>query len=669
MSKYLVIIEGPGKISKFAAALGRDYKVIASKGHCIDLPAKGINVKITEDKKTNFYSFVPNYQIMDDKKTIVSDLVSLAKSHQITYLMTDPDREGEAIAWHIANILPKSIKIERAATNSITKGEIVKAIKNSRAIDQDLVNSYETRRILDRIVGYKCSFLTTTATGGRSVGRVQSAALRILADREEAIQAFVPEEYWEIKADLLSATKDKLTVDLVDPKSRDIKNKTAAEKIKKALVDSVAEVTKYDNKQRKNRPYPPLTTSTLQQSAISMLGFTQSRAMSAAQKLYEGGHITYHRTDSTSISAEGLKNIRDYIQVVQPNAYSTAKPNFFKTTAKNAQEAHEAIRPTDVTVLTAGVDQDQRRLYELVWKRAVSCQMADSVSDQVSIRFKSGKYELGISGSTLVFDGWKKVWTYALSQDVSLPVLAVGDKLDVKKVSTEQKFTQPPPRFSEASITKELEKTGIGRPSTYEQTMRTLRNRDYIELQKKAFHVTPLGLRVNKFLVNSNFCFIDLKFTADMEDDLDKISDAKQKKEDVLHTFYVRLLKDIDNGKKIKEQNEQTKVACPDCGKMLLMKHSRAGQSFFACTDKETCKFTGNVDDKGQIAKKKVAVQSTHLCPLCKEMMYERQSKFGKFFGCSAFTKGCRGMRDSSGEPIMKKKKKYTKKKYTKKKK
>jgi len=653
MSKYLVIIEGPGKIKKFAAALGKDYKILATKGHCVDLPAKGINVKITKDAKTSFYSFAPNYKIMDDKKSVVSDLVSEAKKHQMTYLMTDPDREGEAIAWHIANELPANVKTARAATNSITKSEIVKAIKNSRVIDQDLVNSYETRRILDRVVGYKCSFLTTTATGGKSVGRVQSAALRIIADREQAIQAFVPEEYWDIKADVLSSAKDKLTIALLKPKAKDIKSKAAADKIKKELGKNSVEITKYDSKAKNNRPYAPFTTSTMQQSAVSILGFTQSRVMSAAQKLYEGGHITYHRTDSPTVSKEGIKDIRSFVQANFSSAYMLSSPNIYKTTAKNAQEGHEAIRPTDASLLGAGLDTDQKRLYELIWQRAISSQMSTSVSNQVSVRFEYKKYEFGISGSSLVFDGWKKVWTHALSQDVILPLMNVGDKLDITKVSTEQKFTQPPPRFSESSFTKELEKSGIGRPSTYEQITKTLKARDYIELQKRAFSATPLGIRVSNFLVASNFCFIDLKFTADMEDDLDEVSAAKQKKEDVLHAFYVRLLKDIESGKQIQLKNQVTTVPCPDCGTMLLKKHSRMGVPFFACVDKEKCKFTSNIGDDGQPAKKKIPVASSHVCHLCKEPMYERESRYGKFYGCSKFPK-CKGMRDSDGKEIVK---------------
>jgi len=674
MPKYLVIIEGPGKIKKVSAALGKDYKVVASKGHCIDLPAKGKNISVKKDKATGDYTFTPNYQILDDKKEIVSDLVDLAQKHQTTYLMMDPDREGEAIAWHIANQLPASVNMVRVTTNSITKAEIAKALKKTRSIDQDLVNSYEARRILDRLVGYECSFLTTQATGGRSVGRVQSAALRILADREKAIQAFVPEEYWEIKANLLSKKAEKLIVDLVDPKAKDIKNKKAADTIKVALEGNETEVTKYDQKQRVSRPYAPFTTSTMQQSAVSILGLSQSRAMRAAQGLYEDGHITYHRTDSISISSEGIKNIRGYIQANFTPNYYPSKPNLYKTSAKNAQEAHEAIRPTDANVVGVGRDTDQKRLYELIWQRAVASQMTDSVSNQVTIRFETKKYTLGVSGSSLVFDGWKKVWSYALSKDVQLPALKVGEKLDISKVSTEQKWTQPPPRFSEASITKELEKTGIGRPSTYEQTMRTLKDREYIELTKKAFHVTDLGLRVSDFLVRSNFCFIDLKFTADMEDDLDEISAAKKTKENVLNIFYKRLMQDMDVGRKMKDTISQTTVPCPDCSKMLLKKFGRQSVPFFACPDRKECGFTANIGADGKPEKKvaKQVVLSTHKCPICSELMAERSSKYGKFFGCSKFPK-CRGMRDESGKEIKKstgKKKwsKKTKKKTTKKK-
>ena len=668
MAKYLVVIEGPGKIKKYAALLGKDYKIVATKGHCIDLPSKGINVKIKKDK-SGVYEFDPNYQIMDDKKELVSDLVAEAQKHQITYLMTDPDREGEAIAWHIANYLPKSVKVKRAATNSLTKSAIESAMKSASTVDMDLVHSYEARRILDRVVGYKCSYLTKTATGGTSVGRVQSAALRLIAEREQEIKKFVPEEYWEIKAELLTAKKDKFIASLIDPDKMTIKNQASAEKIVKDIEKQIAVCSKHDVKTQNSRAYPPFTTSTLQQSASTFLGMTQNRCMKAAQKLYESGDITYHRTDSVKLSKEGLKDIRSYISATFAQPYQTASPNFFKTTAKNAQEGHEAIRPTDVNKLSAGADSDQKRLYEMIWQRAVSCQMTDCQTERIVAQFDVKKYKLEARGSRMLFDGFRKVWSYGGSGDVLLPLIAEKDKFDIIDVDSEQKFTQPPPRYSSASFVKTLEKEGIGRPSTFESITRTLKDRGYIEMKAKSFQGTDLGIDVVEFLKKANFCFIDLAFTASMEGDLDLVAESKLTKENVLHNFYTRLLKDIEAAKQIKDKLQQPGINCPDCGKPLLMKHGSYG-SFFACEDRKGCGFTANVGEDGKPEAKKPPKPKEYgkdPCPDCGEQMIKRQSKFGVFYGCSKFPK-CRGMRDEAGSPIEKKTKKWTKKKSSKKK-
>lgn len=662
MSKYLVIIEGPGKIKKFTAALGKDYKVLATYGHCIDLPSKGINIKIKQDTK-GVYEFTPNYKVMDDKKNIVSDLVSEAKKYQMTYLMTDPDREGEAIAWHIANHLPKSVKTCRASTNTLTKVSILKAIKSASTIDIDMVKSYETRRMLDRIVGYKCSYLTKSATGGTSVGRVQSAALRLIAEREQEIKKFKPEEYWEIKTELLSSAKDKFWGNLVDPDKMTIKEKKSADKIVKVVKGKVLACSKHQVKQQSSRPSASFTTSTLQQASSTFLGMSQSKCMFAAQKLYESGDITYHRTDSVSLSKEGLTEIRDFIKATFPANYQTASPNYFKNTAKNAQEGHEAIRPSDVTKLGAGADSDQRRLYEMIWQRSVSSQMEDAQYERIVAQFEIKEYAFETRGSRQLFDGWRKVWSYGGGADVLLPSMSVGDKFDSIDITSEQKFTQPPPRYSSASFVKTLEKEGIGRPSTFESITKTLKARSYIEMKAKSFQATDLGIGVVEFLKRANFCFIDLQFTSAMESDLDLIAESKETKENVLHKFYVRLLTDIDAGKLIKDQGQVTKFNCPDCKKPLQMKHGKFG-SFFSCEDRKECKYTANVGENGEPKEKeppKPKVYGKDPCHLCGEKMIERTSKYGSFTGCSKYPK-CRGMRDAAGDPIVKKKKVWKKK-------
>lgn len=656
MAKYLVVVEAPNKIRSYAKYLGKDYHVLATVGHVIDLPPKKINIKIKHDKKANFYSFDPNYDVMDGKEAIVKQIVSEAAKHQAVYLMTDPDREGEAIAWHVSKQLPAGTTIFRASTNSITKAGIDSALQKASALDLDLVNSYETRRILDRVVGYKCSYLTQTATGGRSVGRVQSAALRILAEREQEIKVFVPEEYWDIEADLLTKKKEKVRARLTKPDKMDIKNKTMADNIVTELKGSVVEIIKYDVKQVTNHAYAPFTTSTLQQAAATILGWNQKKTMSVAQKLYAAGDITYHRTDSTSISPTNIGKLRGYIQSAFAPNYLPASANVFKTAAKNAQEAHEAVLPTDPNNLSAGSDPDEKKLYKMVWERAIACQMTDSISEGISVKFSYKDYELSTNGNRLLFDGWKKVWHYSLSTDVLLPQMAVGDKLDTIDVLAEQKFTQPPPRYSDASFVKLLEKTGIGRPSTFANITETLLNRDYVEVKNKVFHVTDLGLKVVDFLKLANFCFIDLNFTSGMENDLDDIAEKKKKKEIVLDDFYKRLLKDIASGQSVKGAAQVSVHKCLKCGKSLLLKHSRFG-AFYACEDKEACGLICNVGENGEPIEKKPKEYGPDLCHLCKEKMVKRQSKYGVFFGCSKYPQ-CKGMRAEDGSPIEVKEKK-----------
>lgn len=1160
--KYLVVIEGPGKIKKYSSILGKEYKIVATKGHCVDLPSKGINIKIKQDKN-GFYNFDPNYQIMDDKKEIVSDLVSLANQAQIVYLMSDCDREGEAIAWHVFNYLPKTLTVKRASTNSITKSEVEAAIKSASTINMPLVYSYEARRILDRVVGYKCSFLTKTATGGTSVGRVQSAALRLITEREQDIQKFVPEEYWDIKANLLSAKKDKFDAILIDPDKMSIKNKASAYNIVKDIENQIAICSKHEVKTQSSRPYPPFTTSTLQQSASTFLGMTQSRCMKAAQKLYEAGlcvkpgeivclsdgsleciedlrhievpiigfddpdyidtdyktkhakienffqipykgnlykirtknglelsvtpdhpllcwngskafwkkaeHInskdiifsaknfqcnregdysfedmlrltgkkvygfidpklakpillkhkstvkestyykwrklgkvpieyissevpiksyavensnitenynkeylyymiglflgdgylgkediitfprtmatdnqwqeilnlekkgrkiddlrskfikitgkgivsicemlidgirgdkcdrikiprfictskehllyrfiaglmdsdgcihtcpitgkvqilytsisqimakqlvmlfrslgynasfhrrtgdpksisvkiqgnsrldflqaikpyliirrekaekaihammlrkcindqsdscpvfdlmeserkkngitkqqislscfgnsssywtyqrlikgrnrpsfvsrenlndisdyldsvtlsdiangdlifeeidqisieeydgyvyditsstnsfivngicshncTYHRTDSVKLSPEGLKEIRSYVSTTFANQYHTAQPNIFKTTAKNAQEGHEAIRPTDINKLSAGSDSDEKRLYEMIWQRAVASQMSDCQTEKIVVQFDVKKYKLESRGSRMLFDGFRKVWSYGGTGDTLLPVISEKDKFNITKVDADQKFTQPPPRYSSASFVKTLEKEGIGRPSTFESITRTLKDRGYIEIKNNSFHGTVLGINVVEFLKKANFCFIDLAFTSSMESDLDFVAESKETKENVLHNFYIRLINDIQTANAIKDQLQKTSINCPNCGKPLMMKYGSFGP-FFSCEDRKVCGFTANVGPDGNPEAKTVPQPKEYgknPCHACGEKMVKRQSKFGVFYGCSNFP-SCRAMQDEVGVPIEKKTKKWSKK-------
>jgi DNA topoisomerase-1 len=644
MAKYLVIVESPEKAKKIGVYLGKDYKVMASVGHVIDLPAKGLNVDIKKD-------FAPSYGVMPGKEDVVKTIVKAANEVDLVYLMSDPDREGEAIAWHLSRQLPKGKPFKRAKTNSITKQAIQDAITNAADIDYDLVDSYETRRILDRLVGYKCSFITTTATGGKSAGRVQSAALRVLAERENEIKAFVPKEYWEINAELLSPKKEKIVAALVDPDKMDVKNKEQADVIVAALRNKIAKVTKYESKEVYLSPRAPFTTSTLQQTSASILGWDQDKTMRVAQSLYENGHITYMRTDSVTIVPQVIADTRNYIQTNFTKEYLPKTAMVYSNKAA-AQAAHEAIRPVDINVPQVTADADSRKLYDLIWRRTVSSQMEKAKNLAVSARFKVEKYELGANGSVSLFDGWKKVWHWSAGEDRPLPLLNVGDDCDIIDVTSEQKFTQPPSRYTKSSITKMYEETGIGRPSTYASITKTLKARGYIDLTGSSYVVTELGLKVCDFLVKSNFCFMDLKFTSNMEEKLDKIGDKELQKLGVLTEFWDRLKGDINNATKTKQQMSATDIDCPKCKKVkLVKKHGRFGE-FFACTDKE-CKFTANIGEDGQPQEKvvKEKVYGKEPCPQCGEKMILRNGKFGDFYGCSKYPK-CRGMRNSEGEEI-----------------
>ena len=665
MAKYLAIFESPKKAAKVKSFLGKDYEGIASFGHVIDLPPKKFSIDIKKD-------FKPTYAIMDDKKDVVKDIVARAKKAQIVYLMSDPDREGEAISWHISNQFPKGTVFKRATYHSVTKKAFQDAIKNAGNIDIDMVNAYEARRILDRLVGYRCSYITQQATGGRSAGRCQSAALRIIADREKEIQAFVPVIYWPIMAELLTRgkPKEKIMADIKKPKPLDISTKAEADKIIAVLRNGPIKVSKYEQKNVSQNPYAPFQTSTLYQCAASV-GINMSRTKSAAQSLYNQGLITYMRTDSVYIVPEEVTKIRDYIKTNYDAKYHTATANFYKNKTANAQEAHEAIRPTNIKLASyMSGTSDEKKIYEMIWRRTIASQMASAKMLRSSAEFSCNKYLLGDSGSKELFDGFRKIWTYSSAQEKYLPILTVGEEVDAIDITTERKETQPPKRYSESSLIEVLKKEGIGRPSTYESIVRTIENRKYVEKQKKAYHATALGLKVSEFLVKSDFCFIDLKFTAGVEDKLDEISNKKNDKLTVLSDFWRRLKKDLENAKMVKDNLSKSKYECPLCKKagkkaFLMQKHSKYG-AFFSCENysKEDtgCKYTAQVNDDGtpkEKVKKPPPKKSKFNCPKCGKVMFVRNGPYGEFLGCSKFP-SCRGLRDISGN-VKKKKNKYKK--------
>lgn len=662
MAKYLFIIESPGKQKKIQSFLGKDFKVIGTAGHIRDLPSKGLNVDI----KNNFE---PTYAVYDDKKDIVKKIKDEASKAEIVYIGTDIDREGEAIAQGVVSILPANTVYKRAKYNSITKDEILKSIEEASCLNLNMVDSAECRRIVDRLAGYKISFPTQQATGGKSAGRVQSAGLRILADREKEIQSFVPQEYWPIEVDLKRKNGEVITVQIKNPDKLKIKNEKHAYDIIDALKKEKWSVSKYETKDRSTKAYPPFTTSSLYQSASSILGWDSNKTASVAQSLYENGSISYIRTDSTYIVPEFISSMRELIGSKYGDNYISSNVNVFSN-RKNAQEAHEAIRIThsEVELVDTG---DNRRLYEIIWKRSMASQAANMIQLTGSADFSCDKYIFGLTGSKITFDGWSKIWNYGTYADTELPEFKVGEKLDFVEARTEQKFTSPPPRYSEASFIKELEKKGIGRPSTYKTIIDVLKKREYVDVQKKMFHVTDMGIRVSDFLVESNVCFSDLDFTSKLEDDLDKIVNCEETKLSVLTNFWNRLKSDLDNVKIIKTEKSKTDYPCPKCEGFLELKHSKFGP-FYSCanrTDKEIkCDYKCQVGENGEpveIEKKEVE-KSDFECPSCGEKLVKRISKKGwEYLACTNWKDdACKGFFDKeSGEKIEFKKKKFNKRK------
>lgn len=663
MAKYLVIVESPKKTGYIKQFLGKDYDVVASCGHIADLPSN----KLSVDIKNNFK---PTYEVYSDKKSIVKDIKDKAQKAEIVYLMSDLDREGEAISYHIANQLPSNTNIKRAVANSITESVVKDAIKNATSINMDLVNSYECRRIIDRISGYKTSFPTKQATGGASAGRVQSAGLRILSEREKEIRDFVPVEYWPIEVTLERSNGERVVAEIKVPKPLDISTEDEANKIIDVLKKEKWFVSDYETKEKSVKAYAPFTTSSLYQAASSVLNWDSKKTASVSQSLYEQGAITYIRTDSTYIVPEFISALRSSATEKYGREYVPNKENFFGV-SKNAQEAHESVRVTHIQYESFG-SGDENKLYKMIWKRTVASQMADLKQYVGRADFKCDKYLFGANGSKVIFDGWKKVWDYGSFSDTELPEFVVGEELKLIDTKTEQKFTQAPPRYSEASFIKELEKRGIGRPSTYKTIIETLQSRDYAKVEKKVFHVTDMGIRVSDFLIGANICFIDLDFTANLETDLDRIANQEVDKLTILNSFWDRLKKDLENAKTMRTEGSKTDYPCKKCDGYLELKHSKYG-AFFSCsnrTDKEKkCDYKCKVGEDGKPVEIEVLDKeySKFCCPNCGEALLVRASKKNtdyKYLGCRNWqTPECKGFYNvDTGEPLEFKKKKWKKK-------
>ena len=657
MAKSLIIVESPAKTKTLKGFLGPNYTIEASMGHVRDLPKKGLGVDVEN-------GFACTYEPLTDRKDVLGKLAAAAKGCDMIYLASDPDREGEAISWHIAQALklPES-RIQRIQFNEITKTAVQAALANPRRIDIDKVNAQQARRVLDRLIGYKISpLLNKKIKRGASAGRVQSVAVRLIADRERAIQAFIPVEYWSLTAKLSPEKTPKSSFDAALTQKAGVKLelKTGGEtdQVLKDLDGASFSVAKVKKSERQRRPYAPFITSTLQQEASRKLGFTSKRAMQVAQSLYEGvdlggeagtvGLITYMRTDSTRVAEEAQASAKQYILEHYGPPYAPERYNFYKSKGA-AQDAHEAIRPTyvsrDPESLASRLNSDQLRLYRLIWLRFVASQMTPAKMDVVQADIAAREYTFRASGSTIKFDGFLRVYTEGKDnpeqidddEKPPLPPLNEGQPLDLLSLLPKQHFTEPLPRFSEATLVKALEEDGIGRPSTYASIISTIQDREYVELLEKRFHPTELGFAVTDMLVQHFPQILDLQFTAGMETKLDSVEEGKQDWVQLLREFYGPLMEwvkaaDATAEKVVKEIGRD----CPLCGSPLVEKFSRFGK-FISCSNYPTCKHSEKIGANGEAVEVAEPIVSEIPCPNCGKLLIERTGRYGKFLGCPGY--------------------------------
>lgn len=649
MSKSLIIVESPAKVKTIRKFLGPEYMVEASVGHVRDLPSSSLGVD--EDK-----GFAPHYQIIPGKEKVVSELKAAAEKADTVYLAPDPDREGEAIAWHVEELLRDKAKdIKRIQFNEITKRAVLEALKHPRDVDRDLVHAQQARRILDRLVGYKISpLLWRTVKRGISAGRVQSVALRLIVDREGEREAFVPEEYWVFRALVQGRIGEEFRLNLVKHRGKKVAIGSLAEA--RALEEEVQgkpfDVTKVDSKLRERQPQPPFTTSTLQQAANQRLGYGAKRTMGIAQRLYEGiemgdgnvtALITYMRTDSVRISDEAQAAAATYIREQFGDKYLPGEERVYKAKA-SAQDAHEAIRPVDVSLVPdmvrPSLTAEQYNLYKLIWCRFVASQMAQAVYRDTTITAECGETQWQTKGQCQVFDGWQKVLPG--EKDNLLPELEAGESLAVHAIEKEQKFTQPPARYSEASLVRTLEELGIGRPSTYATIISTLEDRGYVEKREKAFVPTELGRVVCRQLLENFAKLMDVHFTAQMEGALDKVAEGQEGWDELLSTFmddFNPTLERADKNMKTVKGGMETELRCPDCGEPLLIRFGKAG-AFLACKAYPTCKYSSNFvrDEHGHLSIAPVQQIVVGICPQCGSDLVLKRSRTGsRFIACSGY--------------------------------
>ncbi|RUM64378.1 MAG: type I DNA topoisomerase [Sulfurimonas sp.] len=645
----LIIVESPAKAKTIKNFLGKGYEVIASKGHIRDLPKSRFGIKIEGETLT------PEYSVAKENAAIVKQLKELAKKADKIYIATDEDREGEAIGWHIAHAIKKDPdSLPRIVFHEITKNAIQHALETPRHIDMNSVNAQQTRRLLDRIVGYKLSpLLASKIQKGLSGGRVQSSTLKIVVDREREIKAFVSEEYWSIDT-VFTPDIDANLINYEGNKIEKLSIKTAdeAHAMVQRLQRENFQVKSIETKKRKSSTPPPFMTSTLQQTASSKLGFSPKKTMMIAQSLYEGvktpngtsGVITYMRTDSLNLAAEAVTAARELIETKFGAKYLPGKPKVYTKKSKGAQEAHEAIRPTllDFTpeMATQYLKPDEIKLYRLIYERFLSSQMEDAQFEQQSITFVSQSAEFRATGRKLIFDGFYKVMGTD-DKDKLLPTLKEGEAIALQSITPEQHFTEPPSRYSEASLIKKLESEGIGRPSTYAPTISTLTARHYITIEKRQIIPTEVAFKVTAMLEEHFANIVDASFTANMEEILDDIAEKGKDWQKILCDFYFPFMEKIEAGKaNIKSQKLAKPLGreCPKCGEELLLRGGRFG-NFIACSGFPKCKYTEQVDEEGNVVEKPAEEVSDQKCEKCGSDMLIKNGRNGKFLACSGYPK------------------------------
>lgn len=664
----LVIVESPAKAKTIKKYLGKDFEVLASYGHVRDLLPK-------EGAVDTEHGFAMRYQTIEKNAKHLENIIKAAKKADALYLATDPDREGEAISWHIYEVLKEKKALDkkpvhRVAFYQVTKTAVNEAVAQPRELSMDLVNAQQARRALDYLVGFNLSpLLWKKVRRGLSAGRVQSPALRLIVEREEEIEKFITQEYWTVDAAV--AFKDQAfgakLADYAGEKLTQfsITNADQAEKIVSTILadaNGQVEVTKVDKKQRKRNPAAPFTTSTMQQEAARKLGFTTARTMRIAQQLYEGidvgsgamGLITYMRTDSVNLAAEAVKEIRETIAERYGEKALPESPREYRTKSKNAQEAHEAVRPTTAHLFPESIKShlsiEQFKLYDLIWKRTMASQMIHATMDTVAVDLKAGKdHRFRANGSTITDPGFMQVYKEGLDDAVEeeenlLPALSVGDKVDLRAIKPEQHFTEPPPRYTEASLVKALEEFGIGRPSTYASIISTLQHREYVTLDQKRFKPTDVGRVVNRFLTQYFGDYVDYEFTARLENELDDIACGEKEWVPVMESFWIPFNKQVHEIEETVKRKDVTQEAldeaCPKCGKPLSIRLGKRGR-FIGCTGYPECDYTRSLTDDQDNTTANVEVIGDRKCDDCGGDLQIKHGKYGKFIGCSNYPK-CR---------------------------